>query len=287
MNRRVAKYGKLGPVYEIIPRPVYRLARAAWLDLRSVPRRLSGRNPGPEPWLIFHNFGGNDFYQSGSAACSNIQSKLGFGPVANILDIGCGSGRIAWPLRNALNEEGRYIGFDVSAKAIAFARQLLQGHDDRFSFHHADLFSEEYNPQSTVKASDYTFPCDDGWADAAIATSVFTHLLEDDARQYLAELARCLKPDGSAYLTAYLVNDAARANMAAKTATLTMQPYGGPVWAGDLAVPEAMTGYDEDAFLSMLAEAGLKADGDIFHGAWSQGDGAAYSQDVMVVRRQQ
>ncbi len=285
MARRVAKYGKLGPIYELIPRPAYRFARALYLDLKSIPRRLSGNNPGPEPWLVFHNFGGSDFYESGAAASQGIQRQLGLGPSSRVLDIGCGSGRLAWPLHDVLSGEGAYIGFDVSANAVAFARRLMSGHEDRFSFHHANLFSKEYNPQSLLQAKDYRFPCEDSWADGAWAISVFTHLLEEDAAHYLKELSRTLKPDGKAYLTAYLVNDEIQERMAAKKSMLTMQRYKGPVWAGDMDVPEAATGYDEDAFLAMMNAAGLELEDGIRRGGWSLTKGATYTQDVFIVRR--
>lgn len=281
--KRVAKYGRLGPIYEFIPRPVYRFGRAAWLDLQSIPRRLSGG--GAEPWLIFHNYGGTEFYQSGEDTCARIETMLGLKADAHLLDIGCGTGRMAWPWRERFNDHGGYIGFDVSANAIAFAKKLMRDDAERFAFHHADLFSKEYNPRATMQAKDYKFPCENSWADGAMAISLFTHLLEADARNFLNELSRCLKPTGKAYITAYLVNDEVRERMENKTAMLSMLRYDGPVWAGDLDTPEAATGYDEDAFRSWLDESGLQIEKEVSRGGWSQPDGNTYNQDVFVISK--
>src|SRR4051794_41708508 len=47
----------------------------------------------------------------------------------------------------------------------------------------ADLFNARYNPAGTQSADAYTFPYGDGRFDFALATSVFTHLLEAQDRK--------------------------------------------------------------------------------------------------------
>jgi 2-polyprenyl-3-methyl-5-hydroxy-6-metoxy-1,4-benzoquinol methylase len=44
----------------------------------------------------------------------------GLQPGDAVLDVGCGSGRMALPLAGHLNREGRYASFDVSSDAIAW-----------------------------------------------------------------------------------------------------------------------------------------------------------------------
>ncbi len=285
MAKRVARYGRLGPLYELLPRKAYLTARNVWLDLKSIPVRLSGEKPGPLPWLTLHNYGDIDFYESGAPMVDALVGRAGLTPTSTILDIGCGSGRFAWPLTTFLASEGGYIGFDVSKPALGFARKLTTARRPDFVFHHADLFSAEYNPRGAIRASDYDFPCEDGWADVIVASSVFTHLLEADAAHFLKEIARCLKPGGRADISAYLVDEEIRKRMENSEAMLIMQRYEGPVWAGDMATPEAATGYDEDAFLAMIADAGLTLAQPIIKGGWSHPPGVAYTQDMLVLQR--
>ena len=52
--------------------------------------------------------------------------------------------------------------------------------------------------RAETKASEYTFPYEDGEFDVVVLTSVFTHMLPDDVAHYLDEIARVLKPGGRA-----------------------------------------------------------------------------------------
>jgi SAM-dependent methyltransferase len=122
-------------------------------------------------------------------------------PDCTVLDIGCGCGRTA---RVLLNNRfiTRYIGFDVIRENVEWCQTYIQpAWHGTSEFHHFDLFSGEYNPTATLKASEMRFPADDSSVDVCFASSVFTHLLEPDARHYLREIARVLTPTGTAVLS--------------------------------------------------------------------------------------
>ncbi|MGO9465673.1 MAG: class I SAM-dependent methyltransferase [Isosphaeraceae bacterium] len=113
-----------------------------------------------------------------------------------VLDIGCGCGKMARTLVYHPYIE-QYIGFDVIRENIDWCqRSIVPLSRGRFEFHYFDVFSRAYNPTGTVKGTDVAFPVDDGAVDFAFAGSVFTHLLEEDARRYLREVRRALSPDG-------------------------------------------------------------------------------------------
>ncbi|MEM9705484.1 MAG: class I SAM-dependent methyltransferase [Pseudomonadota bacterium] len=286
MPRRVAKYGRFGPIYEIVPRRAYLIARNLWLDAKSLPRRLSGASGGPLPWMSLHNYGDGDFYASGQAFVENLQRQELLTASTRVLDIGCGSGRLAWPLAAVLSGDGAYCGFDVSKAALRFARGLVQRRRSDFKFTHADIFSAEYNPRGRLRAAEFKFPADANSVDLAIAISVFSHLLEADAKAFLREIARTLSPNGRAYITAYLVDESARKRIETGQAATALQPLAGAVWAGDLATPEAATGYDEDAFITMVGDAGLRLDGAVNRGGWSfpKTEGG-HHQDVLILAK--
>jgi SAM-dependent methyltransferase len=101
----------------------------------------------------------------------------GLKPGDTLIDVGCGSGRLAFPLREYLR--GRYIGMDVVPDLVDYARQLCQRPD--WSFY---------------EAPGLTIPEPEQSADMVCFFSVFTHLLHEESFKYLKEAARVLKPDG-------------------------------------------------------------------------------------------
>ena len=94
-----------------------------------------------------------------------------------LVDIGCGSGRLAKPLSEYL--EGKYLGIDVVPGLVEYARQLVGRPDWRFEV-----------------AQGLTIPEKDAQADMVTFFSVVTHLLHEESFVYLREARRVLKPGG-------------------------------------------------------------------------------------------
>ena len=118
-----------------------------------------------------------------------------------MLDIGCGIGRMAVPLTRYLNEQGSYEGFDIVAEGIDWCTKKITPKYPRFSFHLADVYSQKYNPEGTFSASEYPFPFKDESFDLVFLTSVFTHMLPPDVENYMKEISRVLKRNGSCLIT--------------------------------------------------------------------------------------
>lgn len=117
----------------------------------------------------------------------------------HVLDIGCGCAKTARHL--AHNPHLTYVGFDIMKDAINWCNQTFVDYADRFRFVHFDGVSQHYNPGGTIRAEEYVFPCEDRSVDIAFAASVFTHLFEADARRYLQETARVVRPGGLALMS--------------------------------------------------------------------------------------
>ena len=94
-----------------------------------------------------------------------------------LVDVGCGSGRLAKPLAEYL--EGKYLGIDVVPELVEYARRLVPRADWRFEV-----------------AKGLTIPEEDGRADMVCFFSVLTHLLHEESYTYLAEAKRVLRPGG-------------------------------------------------------------------------------------------
>jgi SAM-dependent methyltransferase len=103
--------------------------------------------------------------------------QQGLQPDGYLIDVGCGSGRLAKPLTEFLR--GRYLGTDVVPELIEHARRLVNRPDWRFD---------------VIAAT--TIPEKDAVADMVCFFSVFTHLLHEDSYRYLTEARRVLKPGG-------------------------------------------------------------------------------------------
>jgi ubiquinone/menaquinone biosynthesis C-methylase UbiE len=94
-----------------------------------------------------------------------------------VIDVGCGSGRLAQPLSQYL--VGKYLGIDIVPELVDYARQLVQRPDWRFEV-----------------AQGLDIPEDDRKADMVCFFSVFTHLLHEQSYIYLREAKRVLKSGG-------------------------------------------------------------------------------------------
>lgn len=199
-----------------------------------------------------------------SAGTGDLGSFLGIGdswahlvnrflpPDPMVLDIGCGCGKMARYF--ALNPGLRYLGVDIFEPSILWCRRAFERYGDRFRFEHFDGYSAAYNPGGKLRAEDYVLPAPDGSVDVVVCGSLFTHLFEPQARHYLSQLRRVLKPGGSALVS------------------LHVEPPAGEVYAGT----EWRIDVDEAHFLGMAKAAGLEA---------AERIGVVYGQVVHRLRR--
>jgi ubiquinone/menaquinone biosynthesis C-methylase UbiE len=94
-----------------------------------------------------------------------------------VIDVGCGSGRLAKPLSQYLS--GRYLGIDIVPELVDYARWVVGRPDWRFE-----------------EAKGLVIPEKNTVADMICFFSVFTHLLHEETYTYLLEAKRVLKPGG-------------------------------------------------------------------------------------------
>lgn len=119
---------------------------------------------------------GGEFEAYGKIELALLRS-LGLSEESYIVDIGCGSGRLANALNSAIPKVG-YHGTDVVPRLLKYARSLAPAH---FRF-------------TTVEG--LTIPEEDNIADFVTFFSVVTHLAHHEAYRYLEEARRVAKPGG-------------------------------------------------------------------------------------------
>lgn len=129
----------------------------------------------PEDVAVSEAVGGS--FDAAGALEFCLLKQEGLQPDHTVIDVGCGSGRLAFQLRDYLI--GAYVGIDVVSDLLDYARRLCGRDDWRF-----------YEAPGTV------IPEADQSADFIVFFSVFTHLMHEETFRYLRDSARALKPGG-------------------------------------------------------------------------------------------
>jgi SAM-dependent methyltransferase len=211
---------------------------------------------------------------------------------SRVLEVGCGLGRIAFPLRYQLLA-GAYEGFDICAFKIEFLRKHFARKYPTFHFQHADIHNTEYNPTGKLRAENFCFPYPDSAFDIAYAASVFTHLAPESARNYLREIARVLRPEGRALISVFLLDyfDRKRSRpLGCARKFFDFHYFPDSKFPDSFAVAdrknwEATTAYKLEVLTAFASEAGLETR-EIAPGMWSGGtDRWILPQDLIVLRR--
>ena len=221
-----------------------RAATALKLRCADAVDRARGRHDPLVPPRRLQFVGAGDFVATGDEFLAHLTELAGLTPASDVLDVGCGIGRIARPLEQYLTT-GSYAGFDVDPRGIAWCAERYP--TDRFAFTLADLHNARYNPAGTASARDYRFAYDDDRFDVAVMTSVVTHLQAPEAEHYLAEALRVLRPGGRLLGTFFLLDDDSRAALRAGRATI---PFPTDDEEAEMAVadpdlPEEAVAFDE------------------------------------------
>ncbi|MGQ0648896.1 MAG: class I SAM-dependent methyltransferase [Gemmatimonadaceae bacterium] len=211
---------------------------------------------------------------------------------SRVLEIGCGLGRIAFPLRYILSSEGRYTGFDIVRRKIEFLERAFHPAHPNFDFVWADVRNTYYNPTGRHAPTDYRFPAEDATQDVVFAASVFTHMLPQNTAHYLRESARVLVPGGRCVVSVFLLD---RYRRGLPRPTGFDRPdfdfdHGLPAWGEEFAYvnpenQEQMTAYREPLIARFAAEAGLTISSTA-PGLWSgTADVWVGAQDLVVLTK--
>lgn len=142
-------------------------------DYERLVRRLKWKYSTDE--AMSRAVGGGGYEQMGQIEAA-IVGHAGLRDGHALLDLGCGSGRLAAALGQCRSID--YCGIDVVKALLKYARTKSPAHY-RFILNHS-----------------LSLPLPDASCDMATAFSVFTHLLHHDSYIYLDEFHRVVRPGG-------------------------------------------------------------------------------------------
>ncbi len=206
-------------------------------------------------------------------------------PSSNVLDIGCGLGRVAHSLAGSLTT-GSYTGIDITKSSIEWCAKSYAAYKN-FRFIHADLYNSHYNKRNVGSASKYVFPVATETMDFIWSTSLFTHMRIDEIDNYLGEMVRVAKSGALIWNTFFILDEVseplARSGLPGGAGKVRFPIDGGLYLTED--DPDHVVFY----YLDRLRELHQKYAVDIVHigfGGWSGRPGVEdFGQDVILVRK--
>jgi SAM-dependent methyltransferase len=237
------------------------------------------------PSNFLPGIGSGDYVEVGRSQVRRLIDHAGLQPQDRILDVGCGLGRTARALRETMGPTGLYDGVDVVKDIVRWCQQNLTRVDPRLRFHHAPVRSGLYSPQGSIDAREYRFPFADSSFDFVVAESLFTHLSADEARSYLTEIGRVMRPGATLCVSVFLLDAAARAAIAEGRSDHRFATARGDDWIEDPEQPLLAVAFASEWFSSALAAAGLEPARPVAEGAWRGALGTVSYQDTIVAKK--
>lgn len=268
----------------LFPVPLKKVLKYLYYLCQDIGDFMTGRTlKGYPPKRL--NFVGSSSFKKVGDEFAEYFIKLGkLQPSDTVLDIGCGIGRMAIPLTRYVTD-GAYYGFDIDRRGILWSQKNISKKFPHFHFQYVDIFNQYYNKKGKIKAEEFIFPYEEKTFDFVFATSVFTHMLPEQIRQYLMEIKRVLKPGGTSFLTWFSIDKEARKNIGDHISSCDFSyEYNAHCFYSHKNCPEAEIGYQEHWIIEQLKKLGGTESSEIHHGSWSQRQEYLSYQDIFITR---
>jgi ubiquinone/menaquinone biosynthesis C-methylase UbiE len=228
--------------------------------------------------------GAGDFLDVSNEFLGHLIHKCGLKPDDDVLDAGCGLGRIAYSLAHYLAPTARYEGFDIVDDLINWASRTISTQCPNFTFRKVNVYNKWYNPAGTVSSTELRFPYDDASFDVIFLTSVFTHMLGAEIRNYLNEMHRVLKPGGRCLCTCFLrIPESINLIQAGKSSQNLVHPVG-EGYTTNPEIPEDAIGFDESLMMQWIESRGFTVAAK-YYGSWCGRPITTSYQDILILEK--
>ena len=219
-----------------------------------------------------------EFLESGNRIKECLVEYGGLKPSDNVLDIGCGIGRVARPLTEFL-ASGTYEGLDADPRAMAWCQDAYASFQN-FNFRHLSV--NYLDLKGEINAGEASLPYPDEAFDFVFTISVYTHLAPVGIARYLAETRRVMKPTATTVNTFFVLDEQAMSQVEQGRTTHSFPVQMDGFRASNPVVLEAATAYTPEQVRSLHAGAGLELVEPIRYGSWSGRDNKFIYQDIVV-----
>jgi len=228
--------------------------------------------------------GPGDYRKLGEKLKNDFIHYGGLKPEHDVLDIGCGIGRIAVPLTSYLTGQGSYEGFDIVQEGIDWCQKKISSKYSNFNFKHIDLRNDLYNLKTEQGASDFKFPYPDESFDFIVLTSVFTHMQPDAVQNYLNEISRVMRKEAKCFATFFIIDEHAAKYLKSQGEEAFFKFDFEGYLLHDEKVKDANIAYKEPKLTEMLKNSQLNIEAH-HRGWWSGGDklSSVDFQDVLII----
>jgi SAM-dependent methyltransferase len=242
-------------LYYLLSPGLRRFARKVFFLPLDLFESVTGSRPPlvPPKGRIFTGRG--NFIQQGDKMLSYFTSFCSLKPDSNVLDVGCGIGRMARPLAGYLSSQGSYEGFDIVTEGIQWCSKAYVNYPN-FRFKYISLKNDLYNLSTLQEASEFTFPYSADIFDLIILTSVFTHMQENSVRNYLKEIGRVIRKDKFCFCTFFVITPESLNFLNHQKNPFFKYRFTN-YFLHDLKVKDANIAFKYDVIEEMAADAGL------------------------------
>jgi SAM-dependent methyltransferase len=237
----------------------------------------------PDPPRALVKLIGDGLHDASLEFLGHFVNKGRLQPSDNVLDVGCGVGRMAYGLVNYLDSAARYEGFDIVPDLISWAQRNISTRYPNFHFRQAPIYNSFYNPSGHLKPTEFIFPYPNASFDFVFLTSVFTHMPGDVIRHYMHEIRRVLKLGGHCVMTCFLLNSESIPLIHSGKSKLDLSHPRGDGKTADPRNPDYAVGFEEGLFTDWLKTEGLMV-ADTLYGSWCGRDDHVSYQDLVFVQ---